>query len=188
MILGFKEFFDTKKEQRTFFRERIWLGVGQVFRRNAQTKGLDSMPPCTVTIDKKFIEHHNLKPKLHTLREDKFDRWKAGRTIQMVYRGAFYKIKDHFNDGIPQLGVCRSTQKIEIKWVIFHMKPLESMGIKGGTSRVPTVIVDGRAFEGACTQIIQLAQNDGFDSLESFYNYFNKNFTGKIIHWTDLRY
>ena len=33
-----------------------------------------------------------------------------------------------------------------------------------------------------------LVQNDGFDSADDFFSYFNKDFKGKIIHWTDLKY
>ena len=34
----------------------------------------------------------------------------------------------------------------------------------------------------------QLAINDGFESLKHFFEYFNEDFEGKIIHWTDLKY
>ena len=33
-----------------------------------------------------------------------------------------------------------------------------------------------------------LSQNDGFDSVQDFLDYFSENFYGKIIHWTDLIY
>ncbi|MBS7234285.1 hypothetical protein KHA90_25155, partial [Flavobacterium psychroterrae] len=36
--------------------------------------------------------------------------------------------------------------------------------------------------------MLQLAQNDGFDSIEDFCSYFNENYKGKIIHWTDFKY
>ncbi|MFI5142060.1 MAG: hypothetical protein ACHQII_06855, partial [Bacteroidia bacterium] len=34
----------------------------------------------------------------------------------------------------------------------------------------------------------QLAYNDGFDNVEAFLNYFKDGFTGKLIHFTDLKY
>ena len=37
-------------------------------------------------------------------------------------------------------------------------------------------------------EIEQLAQNDGFDTIEDFFAYFNDDFKGKIIHWTNLKY
>ena len=33
-----------------------------------------------------------------------------------------------------------------------------------------------------------LARNDGFDSIQAFFEWFKEDFEGKIIHWTDLRY
>ena len=43
---------------------------------------------------------------------------------------------------------------------------------------------------------LAFAQNDGFDTWEDFFNYFyprikahrDEYYSGKIIHWTDLRY
>ena len=37
-------------------------------------------------------------------------------------------------------------------------------------------------------QMETLAIADGFDSIEDFFKYFTNDFTGKIIHWTDLKY
>jgi hypothetical protein len=37
-------------------------------------------------------------------------------------------------------------------------------------------------------EMIRLARNDGFDSVEDFFSFFPEDFKGKIIHWTDLRY
>lgn len=36
--------------------------------------------------------------------------------------------------------------------------------------------------------MLKLAINDGFESIDDFFNYFNEDTTGKIIHWTDLEY
>jgi hypothetical protein len=44
---------------------------------------------------------------------------------------------------------------------------------------------DGRVIDKG---LLQFVQNDGFDSIEDFFSYFDKGFKGKIIHWTDLRY
>jgi ribonuclease HIII len=37
-------------------------------------------------------------------------------------------------------------------------------------------------------EIETLAQNDGFNTIYDFFAYFNEDFTGKLIHWTDLKY
>lgn len=171
MTLGFKQQFPwaTKDSQvPTYFREKILL----------PTK-LRLLP---------YGAAESWYPKIHTMRADPTNRWKAGRKIEMVYRGAGYKIIDHFNKGIPELEVCTGVQKVEISWYTYHAKPLEIMGLKGGTHREPIVIIDGQRYPGACSQIRDLAKNDGFDSLEDFYKWFNKDWEGKIIHWTDYRY
>jgi hypothetical protein len=36
--------------------------------------------------------------------------------------------------------------------------------------------------------MLMLAQNDGFDTIEEFFEYFNEDFSGKIIHWTNFKY
>jgi hypothetical protein len=33
-----------------------------------------------------------------------------------------------------------------------------------------------------------IARKDGFDTLEDFLDWFSEDFTGKLIHWTDLKY
>lgn len=176
MILGFKEFFDAKKTQPTWFREKILAGVGIVTINGDHIK---SNGP---------IVEDGFKPKLHTLRLDPHDRWKAGMSIQMVYRGPKYSIKDHFNKAIPELEKCISTQTIKIEWLTYHAVPAEIFGLKGGSTRIPRVVIDGETYPSACTQVKQLAMNDGFDSLEDFYDYFNKDFTGKILHFSDMHY
>lgn len=54
------------------------------------------------------------------------------------------------------------------------------------------VKIDGKLFYDVAgiekDKMLQLAQNDGFDTIEEFFEYFNEDFTGKIIHWTGLRY
>jgi hypothetical protein len=73
-----------------------------------------------------------------------------------------------------------SVQKIEITWLGFlnHFRPW--------------VKVDGKSIytldQIDLNKMLQLANNDGFDTIEDFFAYFNKDFTGKIIHWTDWRY
>jgi len=174
MTLGFKQQFPWKEP--TYFREKILADTGIV------TINGDNINPSGPILQDGF------KPKIHTMRADPHNRWKAGRKIEMVYRGAGYKILDHFNEGIPELEKCVSVQKVKIEWFTFHMKGLPIMGTKDSTRREPRVIIDDIVFPSGCSQIRDLAKNDGFDSLYDFFKWFNKDFSGKIIHWTDLRY
>lgn len=119
-----------------------------------------------------YKEEHN--PKLHTIREDKSNRWGAGCDIHMVINN---RTKDRFQ--FAPVIKCKLVQTIVIK----H------------NSGKPSVYVDGKdiyewdcEIENGYPALKKLAINDGFDSVEDFFAYFNKDFTGKIIHWTDLKY
>lgn len=115
-----------------------------------------------------------LHPKLHTIREDKADRWKSGRDIHFVINN---RTKNRFQFA-PIIQVT-SIQKFEISYVdvfIDQKKFTEKYTIK----------IDGRKLDWK--EIEVLAKNDGFDSTDDFIQFFNKDFKGKIIHWTDLKY
>lgn len=108
-------------------------------------------------------------PKLHTIREDKNGRWKAGNII-------------HFATGVRTksyncflFGTCVSVQEIRIEW----------------TGRVLIISVDG--VENYINEDV-LIKNDGFDNKQDFLDWFGFQpmkpdlFEGKLIHWTDLKY
>lgn len=122
-----------------------------------------------------YVAKDKLPPKLHTIREDKTDRWKPGTKIDFFIN---CRQKNMFRFA-PVLPVV-SVQEIEIIWVGF------SDGYR------PWVKIDGKNIytldQFDTDKMLLLAQNDGFDSDQDFFAYFNKDFKGKIIHWTDLRY
>lgn len=98
--------------------------------------------------------------KIHTIREDKTNRWKVERVIQFCY------------------GVRRKT---------FETKCLGIQRIRIESDKINFKIwVDDKKINE--TEIVNLAHNDGFDSVIDFCNWFNKDFEGKIIHWTDKKY
>lgn len=123
--------------------------------------------------------------KPHTIREDGHDRWKAGRIIHFA-TGVRTKFYNKFKED-----TCKGTQKIEFKW---HT---ENEGL-ANECRGVRVFIDGRNinnewFNNNETLVDEmlidvLARNDGFDNRVDFFAWFSENFTGKIIHWTDLRY
>lgn len=159
MILGFKQQFPWKEP--TYFREKILYGVGRAIW----------LTPRQI---KKFA-------KIHTMREDPTNRWKAGRKIEMVYRGPKYKIIDHFNKGIPELEKCVSVQEVMLWYTGYVDKETKEQKVNFHC------MIDGNRYEDINT----LAVNDGFSDQLQFMNWFNKinyPFTGKIIHWTDFRY
>ena len=114
---------------------------------------------------KQFVKKIKDGSKIHTIREDKHDRWKEGNTIHFATGVRTKKYKQFIG------GQCISTQNIEIK----HLPT----GI--------SIKIDGKEL-GGFYELHKLAVNDGFDGIDSFYKWFNKDFSGKIIHWTALKY
>lgn len=111
--------------------------------------------------------------KIHTIRADKPNRWKPGMLIHFA-KGV--RTKNYINF---HMGFCHSVQRINIEYV-----PYEG-NTKGLVADV-FVSIDGRRLNNEEVRV--LAKNDGFQSASDFLNFFDKDFTGKIIHWTDFRY
>jgi hypothetical protein len=113
-------------------------------------------------------------PKRHTIREDKKDRWKAGMIIDFFINT---RTKDMFRFA-PRVPVL-SIQDFEI---IYKTAKVE-------------IYIDDKLYSTYCqrekkydNKMLVLAQNDGFDTVEEFLQFFNKDFKGKLIHWTNLNY
>lgn len=133
--------------------------------------------------------HKNLfvKPKFHTLRTDPKNRWKADMPIHFVIHN---RTKNRFQ--FAPITKCVSVQKVVIKWNCLNesfYSPLDSM------NKVKHILLDGNSVSLQIDnkrlnigEISNLATNDGFPSLEAFFDYFNTDFEGKIIHWTDRKY
>lgn len=179
MILPFSTKF--KDGTPTYFIEKIWRGLGFKHKRDNydlynECKRNRNLIDVTVVVD----------PKLHTIREDIHNRWKPGMKIHMV---VFNRSKNQFQF-VPVLE-CKSVQYIRIIHDgIFDEfdGPTVYMGNRSDLDDLMPFYFDAPKACYGVKQMEQLARNDGFDSIEHFFSYFNKDFTGKIIHWTDLRY
>jgi len=113
-----------------------------------------------------MVDHFT--PKKHTIREDAKNRWKPGNKIHFAINN---RSKNYLQ--FAPVKTCVSIQEIEI------IHPTEYLN--------DTVMkIDGKSL--SIDEMQQLAWNDGFDCLASFQLYFNTDFKGKIIHWTDLKY
>lgn len=132
-------------------------------------------------------ETYDCDPKLHTLRTDPKNRWKADMPIHFVIHN---RTKNRFQ--FAPITKCVSVQKVVIKWNCLNesfYSPLDSM------NKVKHILLDGNSVSLQIDnkrlnigEISNLATNDGFPSLEAFFDYFNTDFEGKIIHWTDRKY
>lgn len=144
--------------------------------------------------------------KKHTIRADTKNRWRVGMPIHFVVKN---RTPNRFQFA-PILPV-KAIQKIKIQWQDISCVDCEFSSIHP-LRWSPVVFVDGKIFYrpyysigvnytidfGKPTVvkssplidfgIEELAKNDGFDSVEDFFRYFNSNFDGKIIHWTDYIY
>jgi hypothetical protein len=126
-------------------------------------------------------------PKLHTIREDASNRWRAGMDIHFVINN---RSKNRFQ--FAPVVKCVGVQDIEITDVThisypndFSTKIHLTVSKDGWTetfTQAFSVKVDG--IQLPPDKVHQLAINDGFDSVEDFFAYFDKDFKGKIVHWT----
>lgn len=166
-----------------YFPEKIIAGLPLPDYRKMTLN--DLLSEITNPTDEEFMSgstnpNFNHIPKLHTIRSDPHNRWKAGMDIHMVINN---RTKDRFQ--FAPMVKCVSVQEVVIRY---------SNGYR-------EIYIDDDCFyadkyNGTQTvwngygnnNIEQLTLNDGFPSVESFFAYFNENFKGKIIGWTDLKY
>lgn len=172
MTLSFKQKFDNGN--RTRFIEKIWATIDRykiVSEEERKAYGLKLADDRMVDVLPKL----DWPPKIHTIREDKGKRWKAGTTIHPVINNR-RPDRYQFAPCFP----CVSRQEIRIEWM--HNFP--SIKING----IDYYKVDMMTGEVIDMGIEQLARNDGFDTIHEFLEWFNKDFLGTIIHFTNFQY
>jgi len=165
MILGYRQYFPWGTQ--TCFRAKI---RNQIY----------NLPHSILFPSIKITQR-----KIHTIREDVHNRWKPGMKIHHAY-GVRTKKYDCFAESD-----CVSVQSIEIYQVSIDDVDASSYTkeyIKNSNEpfKIFEVYIDGRRLTG--TEFETLAKNDGFDSVDDFFRWFDKPFKGKIIHWTDYKY
>lgn len=102
--------------------------------------------------------------KIHTIREDKHNRWKAGMLIQFA-TGVRTKQYNCF-----KTGQCTGTRRISIN----------------PTNKKISIIINGcQEVYLSPSDIGILSGNDGFNTVQEFWQWFNKPFEGKVIFWTE---
>lgn len=129
-------------------------------------------------VDKLFTKidyerYFNDRYKIHTIREDKNNRFKPGINLHLVINPYQKGKRLQFAPLIK----CTSTQSIIIKYC--YNPKTENFDL-------PFILIDDKELNKQ--QICELALNDGFNSLQDFFAYFKTDFTGKIIHWTNFKY
>jgi hypothetical protein len=179
MILSFNLF---EHKTPTLFAQRILNGLyhsGKISREDCidfKTELCWSIPSAGAP-GPTFHRDQNIQinnTKLHTIREDAADRWAQGRDIHFM-------VKPYHPDRYQFAPVLQVVSIQKIKLTYHH-------GI--------TAQVDGETLGDLF--FAELIQNDGFDTELEFVEYFFpdhsvteetvRTFTGKIIHWTNLKY
>lgn len=180
----------------TCFIERIWKGFleSPYMRTNfgGESALVDYLlrPPCSLNFD--GIYRSSSFSKLHSLRVDIAKRWNPDNHIHFkVWEG-----RPYHSNSLPFAPIipCVSVQKVFINWGLttnfLHRFPCMKISKKDLEkpllSRTPSVYVDEKLLSPQ--EVGELANNDGFDNVTDFYRWFNKDFSGKIIHWTDKIY
>lgn len=193
MTLGFMQKWPKymgMQDEKTYFIEKIWTG----FYKNGIVGPLER-----TTFDNQCKEKfgafwdgwytpESTCEKIHTIRHDESERWKPGMDIHFVINS---RTKDRFQ--FAPVVKCTSVQTIEISCAnhlsindeyVSYYGEIELYGEKWGYAL--NVKIDGR--QVGSIEVETLAKNDGFDSVYDFYKYFDKEFKGRLIHWTNLRY
>ena len=160
MNLPFKIHFPNGEP--TYFIEKI---LASLFEKDKITR--TELVQCKFDVDVFRITNC----KHHTIKKGK--RWKAGDKI-------------HFCTGLRTKNYKRFAPIIQVKSV-------QDIEIKHIYNMID-ISIDSKEFGWmdkeilkATNSIVELSQNDGL-TIEQFANWFDTDFEGQIIHWTDLRY
>ena len=165
-----------------YFIEKIWLGlqeIGMPFIVRVQQMEYQKLH--YKKIGNYWEEKPGLKPKIHTIRllrttkdgDIAKKQWDAGDKIHPCINNR----QPNYFQFAPSFP-CVNIQPIEIKY-------------SAEFDEFPKVFIDGKAIheQPNAEQILnELAINDGFDDIDSFFNYFDKNFKGVLIHFTEHLY
>lgn len=124
-----------------------------------------------------------LGTKIHSMREDKTNRWKAGRDIHFA-TGVRTKACEIF-----MRDKCRATQKVQMTVTKIQRTPDKA-------HYFAEIRIDGKDLGQIYCEL--LAKNDGFQSLSEMFAWFfdlnsledniPQSVTRKLIHWTDFKY
>lgn len=122
---------------------------------------------------KQFVEPILQGTKVHTIRDDKKHRWTSGMTMHMYTGGRFSKEYHQFAEK-----QCLSIQRVFMTY-----------------THILEISVGDRELFGHHERE-KFAIADGFESLKAFEDYWYpiimqhplQQFTGRVLHWTGLRY
>jgi thymidylate kinase len=118
-----------------------------------------------LSFKERFVEPIKNGTKIHTIREDKHNRWKAGMKI-------------HFWKGNPRNVTKNPYQFAES--VVYKVSNIE---IFPSQNRIQ---IQDHYFDSRCA-LNDIARNDGFKLWEEMKEFFPEDFKGKLIFWEGAR-
>jgi hypothetical protein len=146
----------------TYFIEKIWQSFPDEKIADIFSDFLDGMDMVDYNFSCNAID---MREKIHTIREDKSKRWKIGNKIHFVINN-------------------RTPKRYQFAPIVI-VKNIQNITITPN-SEIFRINIDGQWITDS--QIEKLALNDGFESVDDFFNWFKEDFVGVIIHWTNLKY
>ena len=157
--------------QPNYFIEKIWKGLLQ---------GSGDLEETYYSYQRRYIQKFGkswdghsfnefLEPKFHTIRRDIDNEWAAGMDIDLVVN---INTPEEFQFA-PTLR-CQSVQRIQID----YSRLLNPHG--------PSMFIDYQLVDNQT--LVKMVRNDGFPTVFDFFNYFDEEFNGSLVHWTPLSY
>lgn len=134
-----------------------------------------------------FVDKIVSGQKLHTIREDKKNRWSRYHIIHMstgVRTKDYHCFLTRHCVSVQNITINPISKQVAIdnKWILCEDS------ITGINALSSVADVFGKWVLNNKVHLEVLAKNDGFDSVDEFWQWFDKPFEGKIIHWTTLKY
>jgi len=126
-----------------------------------------------------FVGKIKAGTKVHTIRRDVHARWKPGIKIQLAMnaRTRFYtQFDEKVCISVQDITILYKNERGEVHFII------DNNFLLGIWDRfAPENSINAEA-------ITEFVRNDGFDNVDEFLKWFKRDFTGRIIHWTEMRY
>lgn len=187
MNIAFSHVFPKKAgtlyQKPTHFIHKIQRGIEEVLKIEVKDElKLD----CAKVMTEQGVPvpTEEIVPKIHTIRRDEKKRWKAGMNLHFVmFQRRPWQIR--FAPVLP----VKAVEQIKIEH--YPQDQVKSARVFIDGKNIGCVIWN-KGFENepivTGKKMVELIKNDGFDSVQDFFQYFNENFEGKLIHWTDKVY
>ena len=161
--------------QPNYFVEQIWQSFPDEIPQNCFEDYLEGLEK----VGYEFLEDAaDINSKLHTIRHDLHNRWKAGMKIHFVINN---RTKKRFQ--FAPVVKCVDEQRI---FIVPNLKKVKKAVPRYEKGKLVAYQV------GEEIDCETLSINDGFPDIDSFFRYFDEHNGAwtmpKIIHWTDLKY